>query len=518
MERKRDVKNIGTEIRFLVFLIAFAFMVQGCLDDDDITSGDNDDFPLIEVPQGYEVEKVTDDLTYPSSLAWDDEGRLYVAEAGGGLNPETLAPISILEIENGEHTVVANLENSGIVASVVGLVWHNGDFYITHRAEDLTGAVSRVSMDGEVTNLFDGIIDSQSEHQINDIRVGPDGLMYITVGPAGNAGVVDKSVGPWVMESPELHPRPCQDITLHGINYQTPDFRPGAAEGDSVITGAFVPFGTETSEGQVIEGVELCGGSILKFDPDNPGNIQMHAWGFRNIIGISWDSEGQMYAAENGYDVRGSRPVGDDMDASLKIEEGRWYGVPDFSAGREPLTDERFIVEEDSLLAMVVVNGEPQGKGLGGFLINHEASNLTPPDPTDVLGSHEINSSPSMMDVAPDSWGDWADHVFIAEWGDLSPPTNPIRGEDPAQGYRVVRVDPNSGDVTDFLSNSGGGAASHQQQEGGGIERPFDVQFGPDDAMYIVDYGVVNIDMNREPPYDYKAGTGVIWKVSRQEE
>ncbi len=93
-----------------------------------------------------------------------------------------------------------------------------------------------------------------------------------------------------------------------------------------------------------------------------------------------------------------------------------------------------------------------QGKDLG-FLIDHKASVLIPPTPLDVLGCHEVNSSPSMIDVAPASWGDWAGHVFIAEWGDLSPPTNPIRGENPAQGYRVVRVDPVSGEVSPFVAN-----------------------------------------------------------------
>jgi hypothetical protein len=41
------------------------------------------------------------------------------------------------------------------------------------------------------------------------------------------------------------------------------------------------------------------------------------------------------------------------------------------------------------------------------------------------------------------------------------------------------------------------------------------VKFGPDGAMYIVDYGVVEIDMELEPPYDYIAGTGAVWRVSR---
>jgi glucose/arabinose dehydrogenase len=50
-----------------------------------------------------------------------------------------------------------------------------------------------------------------------------------------------------------------------------------------------------------------------------------------------------------------------------------------------------------------------------------------------------------------------------------------------------------------------------------GLERPFDVQFGPDDAMYIVDYGQVEIDMPQTPPYVYNEKSGIIWRVTRGE-
>jgi glucose/arabinose dehydrogenase len=273
------------------------------------------------------------------------------------------------------------------------------------------------------------------------------------------------------------------------------------------LTGAYVPFGEETEPGQVIQGVTLCGGSILSFDPANPmGTIKVHAWGFRNLIGLAWNKQtGEMYAAENGYDVRGLRPVNDEIDASLKIKSDVfWYGVPDFSAGREPLTNPKFEAPED-LMAMVVIDGEEQGKELG-FVINHEASGLTPPDRSVVLGRHEFNSSPSLLDVAPESWGEWSGDVFVAEWGDLAPPTNPLRGEN----------NPASGSLEPFVRNRQPGPASTQGMPGEGIERPFDVKFGPDGAMYIVDYGVVDINMDKAPPYVYRANTGAIWKVSKR--
>ncbi|MDQ4078395.1 MAG: superoxide dismutase family protein [Chloroflexota bacterium] len=473
---------------------------------------------VIQLPPGFQIEKVVGDLTYPTALSWDDQGRMFVAEAGGGLNPEQLAPSRILRIEPGQATEVVNLTDKGVVASVVGLTWHDGAFYFTHRnAGDLTGAVSKVTLDGAVTPLFSGIIDSKAEHQINDIKVGPDGRMYVTVGPATNAGVVGPDLAPWVMQSPDLHTTVCQDIVLTGRNFRTPDFRTMDDPNDMTVTGAFVPFGTVTTPGQVIPGTDKCGGSILVFDPNNAeATIHPYAWGFRNLLGLAWDpNTGEMYVAQNGYDIRGARSVNDEWDPTYRVREGAWYGWPDFSATFEPVTDPKFAVP-DNLQAPVIVNGEVVGKDLG-FLIDHAASGLTPPDKSLILGLHGFHSSPSFIDVAPASWGDLEGHVFVAEWGDLTPPTDPLfKG---VSGYRVSQVNPATGEVTQFVGNRQPGGASMQGAAGNGIERPFDVKFGPDGALYIVDYGIVTIDPalreQGKPPYNYVPKSGIIWRVTR---
>ncbi|MFZ3585031.1 PQQ-dependent sugar dehydrogenase [Loktanella sp. DJP18] len=480
-------------------------------------SGDQAQF-ILDLLDGYEIEKVVDGLNFPTALAWDDDGRMYVLEAGGALYPAVKEPIRILQIEEGNTSEVVDLTGQGVFTAAVGLVWHDGAFYLTHRdADDLTGAVSRVTLDGEVTRVFDGLIDSQAEHQINDIRVGPDGRMYVTVGAAGNSGVVDTSIAPWVMLSPELHPVPCQDITLTGRNFQMPNPMTKDDPDDMTMTGAYVPFGTETQPGQVIEGDNKCGGSILAFDPANAEQtITPVAWGFRNLLGIAWDpATGDMYAAQNGYDIRGARPVQDEGDPLYRVRDGAWYGVPDFSAALQPLTEERFNAP-DEFMAEVFINSESVGQDLG-FVIDHEASGLTPPDPGLLVALHPFNSSPSMIDVVPPAWGDLAGHVLVAEWGDLAPPTNPLRGKEPV-GSRVVSVDPETGEITPFVANMQPGPASGQDAQGQGLDRPFDVQFGPDGALYIVDYGVVEIDMSLteqgRPPYNEVPGTGVIWRVT----
>jgi glucose/arabinose dehydrogenase len=171
----------------------------------------------MELPSGFKVEKLASGLHLPTSVTWDDQGNIYVAEAGGGLFLKQLAPMRIVQImEDGSKVVVADLSNQGIQPAIAGLLWHQGYSYFTHRAQDLTGAVSRIAPGGQVELVFRGIVDNQAEHQINDIQVGPDGMMYVAVGPAGNSGVVGPDIGIYVKESPNVHPRPCQDIVLTG--------------------------------------------------------------------------------------------------------------------------------------------------------------------------------------------------------------------------------------------------------------------------------------------------------------
>ncbi len=476
-------------------------------------AADAGQFGSIIAPPGFRVEKLVGGLSFPTALAWDNQNRMYVVESGGGLAPEMLAPARIMRVEGGTATQAVNLSASPVVMnSVVGLTWHDGAFYFTHRhKQDLTGSVSRATLDGQISLVLTGIIDSQSEHQINDIKVGPDGKMYVSVGAAGNAGVIGPSVAPWVMKSPNLKPVPCKDIVLLGKNFETPDFRPGKT--GMVKTGAYVPFATETTAGQVIPGSNKCGGSILTFDPANAeATVKPYAHGFRNLLGLAWNrGTGEMFAVQNGYDVRGSRPVTDQYDPTYRVRQNAWYGAPDFSAALEPLTDPKFELP-DELQAMVFLADLPQGKNLG-FVIDHAASGLTPPDKQLIVGLHQFHSSPSLLDVAPQSWGDLAGNLFVAEWGDLTPPTDPLSME-PA-GFQVVRIAPGNTAVQPFVRNAQPGPASKQAEAGQGIERPFDVKFGPDGAMYIVDYGIVTIDMSKKPPYAYTEKSGAIWKVTR---
>jgi glucose/arabinose dehydrogenase len=496
---------------------------------DSVQPAQRNAFPQVQLPPAFQIEKVTDRLSFAAELTFDDRGRLYVAEAGGGFEPVEFRPPRILRVDvtNGSTEVVVDL-TAFVVPPVVGLAWDNGWLYFTHRDFNDTGALSRVrDTGGTPETLLTGFVSAQAEHFMNGIAVR-DGWVYFGVGQAGNSGVLGPDVAPFVQLNPGVRPVACRDLVMRGHNFLGPNI---LGEGQ-VLTGAYGRFGEITRQGQVIAGQQKCGGAVHRFRPDTPDTtLEIVAFGLRQPIGLTFNSQGELFTGENGYDVRGLRPVNDQFDATLRIRPGHWYGFPDFSAAREPLHLARFDSPDELQAPIVLVRSDGSQEPLGRFLdfvIDHGASGLTPPDRSLVLGLHPVNASPSGLDVAPESWGQLAGQLFVAEWGDLSPPTNPLR-EQPA-GFRIIRVDPSRPQTAarPFVQNRELGPASEQGAPGSGLERPFDVKFGPDiprpgrsphrpaEAMYISDYGIVEIDFSKAPPYRYIPDTGVIWRVTRR--
>ena len=85
----------------------------------------------------------------------------------------------------------------------------------------------------------------------------------------------------------------------------------------------------------------------------------------------------------------------------------------------------------------------------------------------------------------------WRGEAIIALSGDRAPfATSGIELKSPV-GYKLVRVDVDSGKVEEFIHNTGFLPASKTGQKGIALERPIDVKIGADGAMYILDFGEV---------------------------
>jgi hypothetical protein len=101
----------------------------------------------------------------------------------------------------------------------------------------------------------------------------------------------------------------------------------------------------------------------------------------------------------------------------------------------------------------------------------------------------------------------------VAQFGDLAPFTTHTHVS-PA-GYKVVRVNPDTGEVHDFAVNKIVGPASKLPHQG--FERPSHCQFGPDGALYVVDWGIIKI-APEVGGIRVQSGSGTLWRIRRTDD
>lgn len=167
-----------------------------------------------QVPQGYRVEVVIANLTYPTSVEFDDAGGMFVAE-GGYIYGDEIAPARVLRVSpNGDTTTVADNLNG----PVTDLLWHDKRLYISHR-----GKVSVLEASG-VRDLVTGL-PSFGDHHNNQLSVGPDGKLYFGQGTATNSGVVglDNFQVGWLAKYSDVRDVPAKDIRVTDQAFVTPD-------------------------------------------------------------------------------------------------------------------------------------------------------------------------------------------------------------------------------------------------------------------------------------------------------
>jgi glucose/arabinose dehydrogenase len=433
---------------------------------------------------GFVAEVVTQNLVYPTSIEFDDQGTIYLAEAGFAFGDQT-APARVLMLTpRGVPVVMADHLNG----PVNDLLWYQGRLYISHR-----GKISVLDAPLQVRDLVTGL-PSLGDYSNTSMAVGPDGRIYFGVGAATNSGVVglDNLRMGWLAKYPDFHDVPAHDVVLSGQVFETFDALTALASGETrmVLTAPFYAFGRPSPRGAPVRGQVMASGTILRMQPDGSG-LEVFAWGLRNPAGLTFAPDGNLLVSDQGYEERGSRPIAGAPDCLWVVRNGGWYGFPDYAAGL-PITDARFRPARGAMPSMLLQSS---------------------PVPERPLATFSPNSGVAKFAFSPDDrFG--RGQIYLAMFGDLA-----SQSPQPRQhaGFAVARVDTATWQVAPFFRAQMTGL----EQPGleyvttAGPRRPVDVRFSPaGDALYVVDFGAVGsipTAMGAAPrPYP---GTGVLWRI-----
>ena len=420
----------------------------------------------VALPPGYKIEAVAYGLETPISLAFTEEGDLLIGDSGVRTGNG-----KVLKMGTNNFEVIAE----GFNPPLTGITYLNGEVYVSHR-----GKITLIKRDGSKVDILSGL-PSFGDHHNNKVEFGQDGKMYFGQGTATNAGVVglDNS---WVQDYPFFHDYPGSDIKLKGYNYITENMLSKGPE--DTVTGAYSPFGVPTMTPDV-NGITRTSGSVLRANLDGT-DLELIAWGLRNPFRLRFDQNNQLWAGNHGADVRGSRPIANCPDEFQLIRPYSWYGWPDYTGG-QPVTLPKF---------------RPANAPQPQFLWA-EHPQVTQPfalfEPHSAIMGFDFDYFPL--------YGSYGD-AYIAEFGSEAPETTGGKRL-PFVGHRVSRIDMRTGQVTPFAINKTGMAAS--ATGGGGLERPIDVLFGPDKAMYVSDFAVTKPN----EPDEFYPNSGMIWRIYR---
>ena len=520
------VRRAGGFSRWRCGWVAVCLMAAGCTTSPSLIQPDQQnggiDRRIVEYPANTALRPYVSGLTGPTAIAFDADGSILIAEGGvDGRQPHVFGfkadGEQFLIYPRGQRLPfrigkVVGLDGFRISGPIGGMVVSQGKIYVSHRDEQDRGVITAFDYEGNPTTIV-ADLPAQGDYSVTDLAVAPNGRLYFGVGAATNSGVVGIDNNHWLRVHREFCDQPAGDVYLLGRRFDTPNPFAGLFGGTDIsVTAPFQSFGSSIDTHIRAAANKKPNAAVFSVDP-NGGDLRMEAHGIRFPVGMEFSETGTLYVTNQGMKLRGTRPVKDDPDVLLRIVHGQWYGWPDFSANLLPIREARF----QPPVEMLVKTGY---RDLS-FLIDHETSGLAAPNPNSNLMMAEFRplAGAAKFDFVPAS-GPFStlrqsgNVALVALAGDRAPfDTSGLKLVGPT-GYKIVQVNIDDRQVRDFIRNTRGGPASETGDEGA-LERPVDLKFGPDGAVYIVDFGQMEMRNGRE---QVKKGTGRIFKLTMAEQ
>ena len=479
------------------------------------------DRSLMRYPTGFTVQPFIRGLSAPTAMAWDEDGSLLVAE-GGNYNDEPRilsfkkdGMVSTIYPYNRKIPFIVPRGSFRLYGPIGGMIVYKGNIYVSHRDENGRGRITMLDHKGGWSTIVANL-PAQGDYSVTDLSIDPRfGRLFFGVGAATNSGVAGLDNWEWIQDWPQVHDEAWGRLHLRGYRFDSPNPFSGLfGPADIAVTAPFQPF--NVSNETEVDGSERPNAAIYSCSP-NGGDLKVEAHGIRYPRGIAFNGY-SFYFTNEGMELRGTRPVKNDHDALLRlITGGTWYGWPDYTADLQPVWEDK-LQPDASMIAhtgykrvLFVIdqqqtNQDPKNQDRRLQLLEPDANTL-------VKGTFAPLSGAAKLAFIPPTWPTRSDRgrAVVALAGDRAPfdtSGNPIIGP---IGYKIVMVDLDNHQVSDFVANTAGGPGSRIDSKNVNLlERPVDVKFGPDGSLFILDAGRMQMHDGRE---EYEPGTGRIFHL-----
>ncbi len=366
---------------------------------------------------------------------------LYYTDLAGNVNHLDLLWSPVGPVVVGQETLAEGFTQPlGLTFGEDGTLYVS-DSYTHETADRPVGIVYAVDPDtGDREAIVDGV--PAGQHHINQIEFGPDDRLYLPVGNPNDSG--------------------------NGTGTGHTDIFP--------YSGAFLSVDVDEVRGDPAvlhwedeDGNPIPDDDIVDHDrnQDFAEKVDVFAFGFRNIYGVTWAPDhlpfaGEMYTGTNGGDTPASQ------DTFYKVQEDTHHGYPFCASQGDPGATDGIVKEawEGSPHEDFNCDRSPPAQALLGWHVcatGLDIPTLAEPGYPDFTFPDEMRSSAFVGECAVFSADSWLEK-------NLEHPSTHNTA------HQVTRValdeDGEATDVREFIE---------------GLALPTDVEFGPDGAMYIAD-------------------------------
>jgi putative membrane-bound dehydrogenase-like protein len=142
----------------------------------------------ITLPSTVSIALFAEGLNYPTALAFDEDGNLYVGINNGIYPYQAVGEIYRLRDTDNDGLADESIRFASEIDRPVGLLFHEGELYLSQRGSLQALADSDGDGVSDQVRTLVSDLPAYGLHHNNSVILGPDGFLYFTLGSTTNNG------------------------------------------------------------------------------------------------------------------------------------------------------------------------------------------------------------------------------------------------------------------------------------------------------------------------------------------